>query len=413
MIAWLRAPAEDERALFAVRTALAVASVVYGFARFGMAAGLRVAAVAGLFVVLDAVQNYPAMRDSSLRRGPLIILQVAAIYALFFAPAPVGFGTDVPAPIMLESPLFLLMFCLLASHISARRPAMALWAGGAIAAGWTVARWIALADPQVVVAADIKVARYHSMLALLNAINTPHYFNAALWRLNLFFAAYATAVVAFAAYRVHLLARRTARQIALRDALAAHFSPQVVDLLTSAKAAQQWSREIAVLDCDLVGFTALAEKSTPEQAAATLGRYRSLVESAVFGADGAILSYAGDGIVAVFGLSDGASPAGAALSCAQALLRQRSGIPPLAMGIDMGPAWAGIAGEGRSASLLMLGPPLEGASELQLLTREAGTPLLVSAAVARTAPQAFSEIDAGGHRVWRPAAEAGAALAAS
>src|SRR5262249_9102572 len=121
----------DETVPFRVRTALAMCATVYAYARFGFAVGGHAAIFAAAVMAFDLLQRLERVRHHSLGRGVLIALQVAVVYGFFFAPSPIGYGSVVPAPIFLESPLAFALLALLASHLSGRQPGLALWAGGA------------------------------------------------------------------------------------------------------------------------------------------------------------------------------------------------------------------------------------------------------------------------------------------
>ncbi len=59
--------------------------------------------------------------------------------------------------------------------------------------------------------------------------------------------------------------------------------------------------EATVLFCDLRGFTRLSEQLEAEQVIAVLNRYLDAVSGAVFAHGGTVVSYQGDGVMAVFG----------------------------------------------------------------------------------------------------------------
>ncbi|HEX7292559.1 MAG TPA: adenylate/guanylate cyclase domain-containing protein, partial [Conexibacter sp.] len=59
--------------------------------------------------------------------------------------------------------------------------------------------------------------------------------------------------------------------------------------------------EATVLFCDLRGFTTLSERLDAEQVIAVLNHYLEAVSSAVFAHGGTVVSYQGDGVMAVFG----------------------------------------------------------------------------------------------------------------
>ncbi len=379
-------PSADESGA-ALRILMACAVVAYVLVRFGAAAGQPVLAAGLGFVLLEAAQRTLPGRWA---RVALITLQFGLVFTVAFAPAPIGFRSVIPGPVMMESPLFMLMLCVLATYALSVDPLLMAGASFALAGAWTAAIFaFVVADPLTITRANLHVADYKTGLELMRAVNQPHYLHLDFWRADLIAAGVVSLVLCFSAFRVRRLARRSAWQEAARNALSAHFSPQIAALLASLpQGLAPETRRVAVLDCDLVGFSGQAERLPPEAVAETLRHFRALVAAAVFQHDGAILNVVGDGAVAVFGLTSTAKPSvGAALAAAGALAeawRTRPppvpglALPALAMGVDFGEALVGIVGEGRALSLIMQGPPIDGAAELQRATRAAGESLLVS-----------------------------------
>ena len=406
------------RTAFQVRAAIAAMGALYTLARFGLEAGLKIALAAGVFVALDAFQQFRLGRGlpAAVLRPCLIGAGLLLLIALLFAPVPWSLAHAAPGPVLLESPLFVLLLCLLASYLSADRPALVWQVALGVAVAWIAALLWTSVQPGV---HDRKsLHAMHSLSELLAAVNAPRYLNFDLWRKDLEYAATITAVLGLTAWRMHRLARRAAGQQAQRDSLAAHFSPQVVaDLLARrGRPFEPQERVVAVLESDLVGFTRLAETLTPEACAELLGRFRAEVESAVFAENGAILGWVGDGVTAVFGLDHpGPEAAVRALACARRLRAAWPGsagdggsLPALGIGIDHGPAVLGLVGEGRSVSLLLTGAPVRTAARLQAATRQAGAAILLSesvhAALTRSVPaQAASLTPAAGLEpsAWR------------
>ena len=413
------------RTAFLARAALATAAAVYAFARFGWSSGLLAFAAACVVVLMDAVQAFGLRRAlfAGVLRFALIAAQAAVICGVFFLPAPLGWGSSTPPPVMLESPLFLLLLCFLASHVSAARPWLVWQTGVAILAAWVgVLAWTR-SRPDIATRASLHPERMKSVAALLAAVNSPHYFNFDLWKSDLQICAATAFVLGLAAYRMRWLARRAAGREAERDALAGYFSPQVVETILASRrdGLSPRERQVAVLDSDLVGFTGLAETLSPERTAQVLGLYRSLVEAEVFGEDGAILNWTGDGAVAVFGLTgDGGTAAARALACARRLeaawsaeARRMLGdaAPQLAVGLDFGEAFLGLVGKGGAVSLLMIGAPVQGAARLQAITREVDAPVLISVAAKASidladpaAGASLSRLVVAGHDAWTPRA---------
>jgi class 3 adenylate cyclase len=374
------------------RAGIALIAALYCLARFGVADGTRVWAAAAVFIALDITRVLWLRRRQygHVLEAVAIVLQVGVMGVLFLAPAPFGVATDVPRQLLLlQTPTLILLLCFIASSATAARPALVWCAGAAVMALWIVGWRLIVLDPRTMTQSTIHFERYKTAASLLQAVNQPEYFNINLLK-GAFTAAIAiTIVLGFGIYRIRRLARVTSEREGARRGLAAYFSPQIVDTIVDTRIGELGPRdkEVAILDCDLVGFTALAENLSPEQVAATLQSYRAIVEAAVFAMDGAILSCTGDGVVAAFGLIGLDRDAAArALDCARVIASDWSksvrtlhgnGALPLAIGVEFGPVHMAFVGEGRSMSLLVLGDTIDGAAALQWATREAHETILV------------------------------------
>jgi class 3 adenylate cyclase len=392
----------EESQGFAARSALAVLTVAYCVMRIEWDA--RIVAAGGLFILLDYLMSSRLLSRSIIAQYVLIALQAGVIGAVFIAPAPIGFGNDIPTAMFLYTPFVFLLWCWQAGHATATRPLTCVWTGALVLGIWWALRHVAMADPLTVTIPKFPLSHYKSLLDVLREVHQPHYFSRNIWFTLELAIVDITALLFLVNFRTHRLAVRTARRVSLLNALAAHFSPQVAELLARSRQAgsSRWSKDVAVLDCDLVGFTTLAEKCTPGRVAEILRAYRSVVEKAVFGAEGAIVTFTGDGVTAVFGLTDTQrSGALAALDCALRIRQSWSEAgrrllgeecTPAVIGIDFGPVQSGFAGEGRALSFLILGEPVKGAAALQSRTRELGAAILVSDAEKAAAVAADPEI---------------------
>jgi class 3 adenylate cyclase len=155
---------------------------------------------------------------------------------------------------------------------------------------------------------------------------------------------------------------------------------------------------LTVLAADLRGFTSMSENLAPEEVVRQLNDYHGRMLEEIDRADGALDKFIGDGILAIFGYRLGAPAqaadhgASAALMCARGMLsaleslnaaRAAQSLPPLAMGIGVhtGTVVAGnIGAPGRRLEFTVIGDTVNTASRLEGLTKEAGVPLLLSAA---------------------------------
>ena len=151
-------------------------------------------------------------------------------------------------------------------------------------------------------------------------------------------AAIAPPAAAFAAARVAFDRASALRLTAENEALSRFQSPRLTAMFRADPAFLETplQAEVAVVFVDLSGFTGLAQRRGAEAARALLNAFQTIAEREVVAAGGFIVSFMGDGAMALFGLP---AAAGAALSALDAIERLR---PTLA-------AW--IAGLGPDAGL--------------------------------------------------------------
>jgi adenylate cyclase len=164
-------------------------------------------------------------------------------------------------------------------------------------------------------------------------------------------------------------------------------------------------REIAVLFCDLRGFTRFAEHRLPFDTVFMLNRYFETVGHAVEEAGGHLDKFIGDGALALFGLST--PPPEASRQAVQAALGIARGIAELnrtyaselenpmrvAMGLHVGPTIVGEMGYGRAVGLTAIGDTINTASRLEGLAKELDAELVLSADLAES-----GALDLSGHR---------------
>lgn len=156
-------------------------------------------------------------------------------------------------------------------------------------------------------------------------------------------------------------------------------------------------RTLAVLFLDIRRFTTLSEARLPYDTVFLLNRLFTDVGEELVATGGWIDKYLGDGLMALFGLSQ---PTGAAcrsaLSAAlridaalERLNRDLAGeLPaPIAIGIGLhvGPLVMGRIGHRASAATTVIGPVVNVASRLESMTKEHGVQIVVSEALARRA----------------------------
>ncbi len=189
----------------------------------------------------------------------------------------------------------------------------------------------------------------------------------------------------------------------LHAAFALYVPPAVVDEVV-AQAGDDLRlggvrRDGTVMFCDLRGFTSVAERLEPEAVITLLNLYLSQMTAAILDHGGTVVSFMGDGIMAVFGapLQQG-DHADRALAAAREMLGPRLDAfnaeaalaepMRMGMGICSGPVLSGNVGSQRRVEYAAVGDTTNTAARLEQLTKDAGVPLLVADATraALTAP---------------------------
>jgi adenylate cyclase len=155
--------------------------------------------------------------------------------------------------------------------------------------------------------------------------------------------------------------------------------------------AQGGEREIAILFADIRGFTSLAEGRLPYDVVFILNRYFAAMGRAVEAAGGRVDKFIGDGVMALFGIEDGAGAAGCAAALAAARLMavrldelnhslhaELDAPLRIGIGIHAGPVIVGEMGYGGAATITAIGDAVNTASRLEGLTKEYRCQLVVS-----------------------------------
>jgi class 3 adenylate cyclase len=102
------------------------------------------------------------------------------------------------------------------------------------------------------------------------------------------------------------LERRVAEQVLELERvnrLRRFFSPQLCEAITSAgneSLLASHRREIAVVFCDLRGFTAFAERAEPEEVMEVLRQYHAVLGQLIFDHEGTLERFTGDGVMVFF-----------------------------------------------------------------------------------------------------------------
>ena len=146
-----------------------------------------------------------------------------------------------------------------------------------------------------------------------------------------------------------------------------------------------------VLFTDLRGFTSFAERTSPDHVIEVLNRFLGEVTDAVLDNGGTLVTYLGDGVLAVFGAPIECSDhADRALATAREMLRTR--LPrfndwlrdashdafDIGIGISSGPLMSGNVGSERRLSYTAIGDTVNTAARIEAHTKEVPHAALVS-----------------------------------
>lgn len=189
-------------------------------------------------------------------------------------------------------------------------------------------------------------------------------------------------------YATEIRARRR-----VRLAFERFVPPAVIDEVVKRDEMAPKRVQATMLFCDLRGFTTLGERLDAEQVIAALNRYLEAVSGAIFDHGGTVVSYQGDGVLAVFGAPlEQPDHARRAIAAARQILDDAlpaynrwladSGLSdqPLSagIGVNSGPVMAGSVGSSKRLEYAAVGDTTNVAARLQALGREHDARLFVA-----------------------------------
>jgi class 3 adenylate cyclase len=193
------------------------------------------------------------------------------------------------------------------------------------------------------------------------------------------------------------LARLHERALFAR-ALAAFLPPEVAELVRASPSALSLQGEVdaTVLFSDIRGFSTFAEQASPTRVAEVAGRHLAAMAEVVQRHGGMLDKFAGDAVMAVFGVPTAiAGHAARAIGCAVAMQQRQAelnrdapalGLPcmHIGIGINSGTVIAGLVGGAGRLDYTVFGDNVNLAQRLESAAR-AGQ-ILASAATATKAP---------------------------
>ena len=355
------------------------------------------------FVAAFFVSGYVPFRWRRHPRAELVKLGFVVLDVTLIAAAILNFpasnlSIDWPIQARLRNQNFLFILLLLGEAALTYSPRRVVWTGASIATVWSLAFLYLYQLPESKRYGDMGLQQTDG--ELLNLFLNPTYVSLPQWLAQLVATGILTALLAIAVHRSRMHLRAQVEAQVLRTELARYVSPDVADALAHTPAAEFGAprvRQVAVLFADIVGFTRLNERLSPER---TLGLIRSFQErstAVVFHHRGTLDKYLGDGFMATFGgLREEPDAPARAIACAFALkaeferwnakrsARQADKVS-VAIGVHFGSVVVGNFGVQRRIEFTVLGDVVNVASRLEKATRELGCIIAVSDDCARAA----------------------------
>jgi len=207
-----------------------------------------------------------------------------------------------------------------------------------------------------------------------------------------------TAALAFGGRNAYDTLLKLRERRLLRASFGGYVSPSVLEGILAGRIQPNLggvNQFVCVLFSDIRGYTTRSERMTPEQVISFLNRYFEQTVALIHERGGAVMSFMGDGIVAVFGAPKPLdNPCREAFDAARAMLKyvaelngqfRGEGEAPMDIGIGLhaGEAVIGHVGSSTRHDYTVIGDVTNVASRLETLTKEAGYRVVVSHVVAK------------------------------
>jgi adenylate cyclase len=347
-----------------------------------------------IFALLGAPSYLLARRGirSTLATAFFLLLDASILTYILIVPPPFLYDLWTPQ-LNYRLPNFLYFGVFLASMALSYSPTLVIWAGLTSIVAWSTGfLWVVtLPDSMPTTSSSQLDSGLPPAQSLANFLN-PSAVSVTTWYNQLVFLALVTGILALVVWRSRRLVYRRAAAEAERAALSRYFSPNIVEELStrSPELERPALQPVAVLFADMVGFTTISERMTPEAMVGLLREFHGRLVQVAFAHGGTIDKYIGDAIMVHFGTPrPRPNDPIQALACAGAMLdeirawsaeRVRRGDVPIEIGVGVhyGEVLVGNIGDARRLEYTVLGDTVNVASRLERMTREAGVALIVS-----------------------------------
>lgn len=142
---------------------------------------------------------------------------------------------------------------------------------------------------------------------------------------------------------------------------------------------------VAILFCDLRGFTSLGESASAEEIIMFLNDYFADISCVISEHNGIINKFMGDAVLAIFGLESDDNPVEDAVNASLAIIRHSTDFympnamhPESGVGIDFGSVIGGTIGSEERYEYTIIGDAVNKASRLESLSKRLGYSIILS-----------------------------------
>ena len=364
----------------------------------------RSALYLGVLAVFFLFGAIPYVLTRQGRGGTVVIaifllLDAAVLSFLLIVPNP--YGLDGWSPQMnLRAPGFLYFGIFLVYMALSYRPVLVIWAGCAAIICWSAGvLWVvSLPETQVFFSRDVLGAGL-SLDQALSRVLDPNAVGVARWVNQVVFLLAITFILTLTVWRSRQLVLRQVAAEGQRSALARYFSPNIVREITDNGQSldQTKVQRVVVLFADIVGFTSITERLSPDALLDLLRDFHGRMARTAIAHDGTVDKFIGDAIMVHFGTPQTRpDDAERALRCVGRMLAEIDAMNAaraiqgqeqirVGIGVHAGDVTVGNIGDAQRLEYTVVGDTVNLAARLEALTRDLKADLIVSDAVIQAA----------------------------
>jgi adenylate cyclase len=252
-----------------------------------------------------------------------VVLDVALIAAAVLIPPPADLALDWSVQFQLRGQDSLYLLLLLGEAALTYSALRVFWTGSCIAVIWSIGFSIIYGLPDTTRLLELNRARLSDEDIFSFTLGST-YISLAQWFTQIVATTLLAALLVIAVLRIRMHLVAELRADTPRSALSRYVSPDVADALSDdigTSFGVPAFRSVAVLFADIVGFTAMAERMSPQSAFALICSSQERFPHDVFRHYGSLDKYLGGGLMVTFGtIRSEPNAAARAITCAFAMI---------------------------------------------------------------------------------------------